>query len=984
MVTTIQFRVLGPLEARACDGRLVKLGAAKQRSLLAALLLHPNRFVSLDRLIDALWTGQPPRAAVGATRTYVSALRQSLGLTGSVCGCRLVAEAGGYRLVLAPGDLDSLMFEELASKGQRALAGGDPALAADQLQRALDLWRGRPLEDVTAGAWLDVEAARLAERRLAVQEAYIEARLALGQHTALLAEVRPLVVDHPLSERLWAHWMLALYRSGRRAEALGAFRQLRRRLVDDLGVEPGQPLQRLHQQILAADPGLDLADTEAGVESRDPSRPPAQLPPDVPAFSGRTAHLRHLDALLDDACTDRSTAVLITAVAGTAGVGKTALAVHWAHRVAERFGDGQLYVNLRGFDPTGTPMTPAEAIRGFLDALAVPLKRIPTSLPAQAALYRSLLAGRRVLVVLDNARDAEQVRPLLPGSPGCLVVVTSRNQLPSLVATEGAQPLVLDLLTVPEARQMLTRRLGAERVAAEPEATDDIISSCARLPLALAIVAARAATHRRFPLAALAEELRDPDRGLDAFAGGETAADVRAVFSWSYRTLSAPAARLFRLLGLLPGPDIATPAAASLAGSSVRGVRARLAELAQAHLVIEHTPGRFGFHDLLRAYATELAHIHDGEAERRVALHRVLDHLLHTAHAANLLLNPHRDQITLAAPQPRVTAEGFAERAQAMAWFTAEHAVLLTTVDRAADAGFDTHAWHLAWALHEFFERRGHWHDWAVTQLAALHATQRLADRPGQAHAHCDLAAAYNRVGRYDDAHRHLRQALDLYGELGDLTGQATTHYNLAWVFFDRRNHHREALSHAERALHLYRVTGHLAGQAKALNGVGWYRAQLGDHKRALASCRHAVALHRQLGDHLGEAASSDTLGYVHHQLGQYQHAIACYRNALDLYRAVGERYGEGETLAHLGDTHDVAGESDSARSRWQQALTIFDELDHPDAEKIRARLHRLAEPDVASVGAMASAPHRAASDQPGRGHPPAAIGPESGSSPIR
>jgi hypothetical protein len=379
--------------------------------------------------------------------------------------------------------------------------------------------------------------------------------------------------------------------------------------------------------------------------------------------------------------------VVVAAIAGTAGIGKTALAVHWAHRVADRFPDGQLYVNLRGFDPSGSPMAPAEAVRGFLDGLQVPPQGIPASLEAQAGLYRSLLAGRRMLVLLDNARDAGQVAPLLPGAPGCLVLVTSRNQLPGLVAAAGAHPVALDLLSRDEAVQLLARRLGDDRLTAEPDATDELVTWCAGLPLALAIVAARVATHPAFPLAVLADQLREARDGLDGFDAGDTTTDARAVFSWSYRALSAPAARLFRLLGLHPGADVTTGAAASLAGLPPAHVRPMLAELASAHLVTEHTPGRYAFHDLLRAYAGELAHTMDTGTDRWAATRRLLDHYLHIAHAADLLLYRHGETITLPPPEPAVAAAHLGDYDQAMAWFTAEHRVLLAAIDHAARTG---------------------------------------------------------------------------------------------------------------------------------------------------------------------------------------------------------------------------------------------------------------------------------------------------------
>jgi tetratricopeptide (TPR) repeat protein len=663
---------------------------------------------------------------------------------------------------------------------------------------------------------------------------------------------------------------------------------------------------------------------------------PRQLPPTLPGFIGRVVQLDELDAQLT---TDgRPSVVAISALSGTAGVGKTTLAVCWAHRVADRFPDGQLYVNLRGFDPTGTMMTPAEAVRGFLEALDVAPQRVPTNLPAQLSLYRSLLADRRVLVVLDNARDVDHVRPLLPGSPTCLTVVTSRNQLSGLVATEGARPITVDLLSSAEAWQLLARRLSADRVTAEPQPVDQIIERCARLPLALAVVAARAAAHPGFPLATLAAELREAGGRLNAFDCGDPVTDVRAVFSWSYRSLTADAARLFRLLGLHPGPDIGTPAAASLAGISLGQVRRLLTELARAHLVTEHAPGRFSFHDLLRAYAAELADTLDGADTRRMAMHRVLDHYLHTAHAAALLLQPGRDPISLAPAQSRTTPESLADYGQAMAWLTADRRVLFAAAGYASGNGFDTHAWQLAATLVDFLLRRGHWHDHIAIQRTALASAQRAGDRSGQANAHRDLARALARLGSYEEAHSHYRHALDLFEELGDNTGKARTHRGLC-AMLDLQDRHQEALHQAQQALDLYRAAGHLAGQASALNAVGWSHAILGDHRQALVYCEHALTLLRQTGDRHGEANTWDSLGYIHHHLGRHRQAASCYRRALELFKKIGDRYDEADTLTRLGDTYCAAGHPEAGRRTWQHALTILDELGHPDADRVRGKL---------------------------------------------
>ena len=673
---------------------------------------------------------------------------------------------------------------------------------------------------------------------------------------------------------------------------------------------------------------------------------PRQLPAAAAGFAGRAAELEALTSLLEEAAPPGGT-VVISAVDGTAGIGKTALAVQWAHQVAGRFPDGQLYVNLRGFDPAGPPMTPAEAVRGFLDAFEVPAVRIPVSLDAQAALYRSLLAGRRVLVVLDNARDTGQVRPLLPGSPGSSVVVTSRNRLTSLIA-DGAHPLTVELFTLTDARQMLARRLGADRVAAQPQAVQQIIARCARLPLALSIVAARAAAHPDFPLTALAEELRDAEGRLPALDAGEAATSVTAVFSWSYRQLSDPAARLFRLLGLHPGPDITAPAAASLAAVPLTAARPMLAELYRANLITEHTPGRFTFHDLLRDYATTQTRTHDPGTDRNAALQRMLDHYLHTAQAAWYLSYPHQQQaITLAPPLPGVTPEEPGDYPAAWAWFTAEYPVLLAAIQLAADTGHHTHAWQLPHTLVPFFERQGHWHDFAATHHIALTATQDHADQQGQAHAHLGIGQARAEIGRLDQARPHLQHALRLFEELGDQAGQSHAH-NYLGMTFRIQERYGEALKHMQQAVNLVRAHGgYPRGLAAALNSLGWVHALLGNAQQALAYSQQALALFQDLGDRWGEAAALDTIGYAHHHLGRHQQAAGYFEQALAIDRELGDLYSQATDYDHLGDALHAAGNTTQARHAWQQALNILDQIadvprlgtGYADPDAIRTKL---------------------------------------------
>ncbi|GGK75234.1 AfsR/SARP family transcriptional regulator [Mangrovihabitans endophyticus] len=943
-VSALRFEMLGPLRA-ARDATPLSLGPSQHRVVLGVLLLHPERPVSRPLLIDAVWGDETPTCAVNLIQRYVSALRRVLepGHTPRSASGRLVWTDAGYVLSMAESSLDLAVFDAEVSRARHAREVGDLPAAAEALRRASRLWRGVPFDGLTS-AYLDGQRDALMERRLLAVEDRIEVELALGNHRELVGELRQLVADNPLRERLPGLLMLALYRCDRQAEALTVYQAARSRLREDLGIDPAAPLRRLHQQILAADESLAAPVSAPASASRHTAvaggagpAAPSQLPHSISGFVGRQGSIERLDELMrhDGGQPD---AMTIIAIAGTAGVGKTALAVHWAHQVRDAFPDGQLYVNLRGFDPTGLVMQPDEAIRGFLDAFAVPPQRVPVSLDARAALYRSLVAGKRVLVVLDNARDASQVRPLLPGAPGCLVLVTSRDQLSGLVATQNARSVTVDLMSTDESRSILISRLGRTRVAAEDAAVEDIIESCARLPLALTIVAARAAVNPTFSLAVLADQLRDAQAGLDAFDMDDTLTDVRAVFSWSYRTLRPEAARLLRLLGLHRGPDISIAATASLAAVPTPVARRLLTELTRAHLVTEHVPGRFTFHDLLRAYAVELAEIVDGESDRRESIHRVLDHYLHTSQAAASALRAPEFPLTLAAPRAGAVVQEFDGSGPALAWFTAEHPVLLAAIAQAASTVPGPITWRLAWTATPYLYFQGHWRDQIMAQRTALHAAEQAGDIRGQGHAHLSLARACTRLGGFADADDHHEGALSLFAELDDHFALAHVHRSMS-VTLDRRERHAEALEHAEQALKLYRSAGHAAWQARALNAVGWYHARLGDPAYGLNVCEQALAMQRHLEDPQGQANTWDSLGYAHHQLGDQATAIACYNSAIERFRELGDRYNETDTLNRLGEAQLAAGDVDAARATWQRALAILDELNHGDADLIRARL---------------------------------------------
>jgi DNA-binding SARP family transcriptional activator len=931
----MQVRLLGPVDVAVAGGPR-PVNGLRRKAVLAALALHDGQVVSTGRLVDVVWGESAPATVVNSLQAHISYLRGVLGSRAAI-----LARPPGYLLNLGGDGTDARAAERLLRQGRQA---ADPALGVRDLREALALWRGRPLADVTGSAWLEEQSQRLDLLADQVRRALFEARLAAGEHAEIVPGLEQMAAANPLDEQVHGQLMLAFYRCGRQADALAVFGRLRAALAEQLGIDPGPALRDLQTAILRQDQALAAPARSPAVPLAAQPGPvpvPAQLPPAVPGFAGRSAELARLDAVLAQAERERpagSAAVVISAVSGTAGVGKTTLAVHWAHQVAPQFPDGQLYVNLRGFDPGGQPAEPAEALRGFLDALGVPQARIPDGVPARAGLYRSLVAGKRVLVVLDNASDPGQVRPLLPGSPGCLVIVTSRSDLAGLVAAEGACPVSLDLLTTAEASDLLARRLGPARVASEPEAVAEIIGRCARLPLALAIAAARAAARPGFPLAAIAAELRGATATLDPFGGTDLATDVRAVFSWSCRLLSGGAVRLFRLLGLHPGPDISVPAAASLASVTPQRARVLLAELTGAHLLSEHAPGRYACHDLLRAYAAEQARMVDPDQDRNAAIRRVLDHYLHTGHRAAIVLAPYLDPLTLATADPTVIVGEFATGQDALGWLASEHAPLLAAVHRAAAAGFSTHAWQLAWALSTLLLRRGLWDQVDAVCEVGLDAARRTGDAAGQARCLHRLANRYAKSGRIHESVSALQQALRHFESVGDLANRATIHTTLLWVAVQQQRP-ADALSHALRAQELFSAAGNRAGQTVVLADIGYCRAMLGDYQQALACCEQALAEVQEAGDRGSEASVWDSLGYVHHERGDHQQAIICYQRAVDICRERTDRYNEAAALNTLGDVHHSAGDTRAARRAWTQALRILDQLGHPDSDPVRAKL---------------------------------------------
>ncbi|SOE06845.1 AfsR/SARP family transcriptional regulator [Streptomyces sp. Ag109_G2-15] len=602
----MRFEVLGSLRVVRGETEL-DLGFPQQRALLGLLLVHTGRSVRMSEIVDVLWPGQPPASARNVVRRYVGALRRLLEpeLPPRAPGRRLLTRTGGYLLEADTDEVDLLCFRDLTRQGMRAAATGRPEEAVRHFADALALWRGPVATGIAEATRAHLHFSAVEREFVRTAQMAADAALLCGRSEQVLPALRRAAVLEPLDEALHARLVLSLAARGLQAEALTAYEDVRRDLAAQLGVPPGPELGAAHARVLRQEvrpAGRDAPPVRR--RSPEPFVRPAQLPPDLAVFTGRGTELETLNALADaTAATDGVPATVL--ISGMAGIGKTALAVHSAHRAADRFPDGQLHVELGGFDPRRSALEPAEALRQLLAALGVTARRMPEGVDALAGLYRGLLAGRRLLVLLDGAAGTEQLRPLLPASPGCLTVVTSRNALPGLIAA-GARPLRLDLPSAADARAALARRIGFARMTAEPEAVEEIVARCGRLPLALAVVAARATSRRDFPLAALAAELRAAHGSLDALSSAKGAADVRTAFHCSYRTLSARSARLFRLLPQHTGPLVTAGAAAALADLPVREARALLGELAEAHLVTEATPGRYALHELLRAFATEL------------------------------------------------------------------------------------------------------------------------------------------------------------------------------------------------------------------------------------------------------------------------------------------------------------------------------------------------------------------------------------------
>jgi DNA-binding SARP family transcriptional activator/Tfp pilus assembly protein PilF len=917
--------VLGPLSMRS-GGMPVELSGSGLRCLLGLLALQPGRVVSREEITEVLWATSTPKGHANQIRVYVNRLRRLLEPDSDRrTGFGVLVRAGeGYRLDLDRDGLDLLEFDDLVAQAGRAAADGQAVTAHRLLGQALRCWRGPVVGGVEPRLAQHPAAIAAAGSRAEAALAYAEVAEEAGGLPQAAGQLRRVAIDEPLHEGVHARLMLALAAAGQQAAALEVFEAVRRRLDEELGIEPGTELRAaqarvLRQQVPVEAPGAGGHGARNGQGGDGPvANPrwvrPAQLPAAVAGFTGRAEELARLDAVL---VRDLSPATTIVAVDGTAGVGKTALAVHWAHRVRDRFADGQLYVDLRGY-ATGDPLRPIDALAGFLRALGTPAEQVPVQVEDAAGMYRSLLADRRVLVLLDNARDAEHVRPLLPGTPGCLALVTSRVRLTGLVARDGATRVSVGVLTADGAGALLAHLLGVDRSTAEPVAVADLAQACAYLPLALRIAAANVLDRADQSVTGYLDDLTVGDR-LTALEVDDQAA-VRTAFALSHARLDPSAQRLFRLLGAVPGSDVTVEAAAALAGTSSTRARDLLNILIRAHLLDEHAPGRYTTHDLLRRYAAELAQRHDNDLEQ--ALQRLYDHQLSTVDAAAGLLYPQSLRLPVPVARSGARPVAFADEGAALDWLDAERSNLLAIVTHTAEHGPRPVAWRLADALRGYLNLRMHTVDWLAAAHAAASAAVAGGDPQARAAAELNLATYHWYRGHYPRAIEHETRFLDLAHRVGWIDGQAAGLANLG-ALYAMIGRLEQSTENLVEGLSLKRRTGDVAGQAIGLNNLGFVRYQQGrlhragdDHTRALELCRH-------IGSRSGQADSLAHLGMVRHLVGHLDRAVDHLTEALGLHREIGDRVGEAGTLASLAAVHIDAGRPDHAVDLAGAALAL-------------------------------------------------------------
>lgn len=918
-----EFRLLGPLEVLV-DGAPAEVGRSPVRALLACLLLEPNQVVPMDRLVDTLWEEDPPASARTIIQGYVSRLRKMFGERGP----EIITRAPGYLLRVDPERIDAHRARTRISRAH----GLEPAERARLLSEALTLWRGPVLADIAGSRLYRTIAPNLDELHLLALEERIAADLELGRHQQLIAELSTLVDRHPLRERLTGQLMLANYRAGHRAEAQDRYHELRHRLSGELGLDPGPELRELYEKLLRDDPGLrnPARHDVPGLGMRRPV--PAELPPAPAGFVGRYGELGSLDDMLAG---HEAGSSLITVLIGTAGVGKSALALTWAHRVAEEFPDGQLYASLRGFDSEREPLTPGEALTSMLKTLGVAADAIPVELDDRTALYRSLLAKRKVMVVLDNARDSDQVRPLLPGSAASLVVVTSRRRLDGLVVRAGARVLPLETLPTETAIELLDRAGVPGKSAAEPDAAAELADLCGGLPLALRIAAARLAANPGRGVSDLVHELADERNRLHALDIDDDAdTSVRRAFDISYRSLPPVHAETFRLLGLVPGHTFTAHAVAALCGIEPSAAQRRLRALALAHLVSEPEPDRFGMHDLLRAYARELPTEPDSDI---AALRRLLAHYLGTADHARRFLRPARDDLDFTGePRPEITS-----RTQALEWFDAEWPNLVAAVRAANGGGLHCLAWPLVRLQFNYLMVRCPWEDWIRIYTDGLHSARAVDDPAGQVLMSAGLGVAYARSGQLDQALRYYEDSYAVAVTTGNPERLAMTQVNLSSVLF-RLHRYDEAKTHCQDALRVYRDLGDRYFVAGALNNLAMVEQVNGELEEALAHLREAEALYRDADDLETLAMVLNNCGEVGIELGRLDDGERCHHEALEVALQCGSAMRQAAAYLGLGDAARLRGDVNVARTRWDTALAIFEAEGSPQVTEVRSRLEEV------------------------------------------
>ncbi|WP_066944075.1 AfsR/SARP family transcriptional regulator [Microtetraspora fusca] len=870
----MQFRLLGQTEV-LIDGATVPLPGPRQRALLAALLLSANRPITVDHLVDAVWGEEPPASAGPNLRQHLTALRRRLGTEAS----RIVGRPGrGYLIEVRPGELDLDVFTGLV---QQARGRAEPEEVVDLLSQALALWRGEPLQDVLPYPIFTAAATRFREYRIATLEEWFDARLSLGHHEDVLPELRAQVVEHPLRERLWGLLMRGLCQAGRQGDALKAFLQARRTLAEELGIAPGVELQELHMSILAAESGLP--GPRPTPRKQEDVAAPWHLPRAVSHFTGRADHLAELDRLADVAGRIDAGTVVISAIAGGGGVGKTALAVHFGHHAVGRFPHGQLFVNLRGFDPSRPPTSAGDALEYLLQALGVDSGKIPEQEDQRAALYRSLLSDKRMLVVLDNAVDAEQVRPLLPGKPGCLTVVTSRNRLAGLVARDGAHRLTLGALSPAEAVELLGRIIGGDRLDAEPAAVHRIARLCGHLPLALRIAAERAMIDSRLSLTALADDLADERNRLDVLeVDDDGATSIRAVLSWSYRALPTKAARMFRLLSLHPGPEFGLEAAAALCDLTPDETGPLVDALADCHLLEVTHDGRYRFHDLVRVYAAH-SMAQDEPSERAAATHRLLDWYLRTAAAGRSMLTPDAQRRLPDGKPGRCPALVFTTREEALAWYELERVNLVASVRTGVEVGHLTLVSLLSRNMLDYFYIKSRWAEQMEVYRNGTDAARRSGRGSDEAAILIAMGSALRERRKYSQAINAIRRAIDLQRSMGE--GEAS---------------------------------------GRAIIGLAITYIQIRCYDEAKERLYEALAQVRTDEDRYGEASALVNLGYVCLDQNEFEDALRWSRESLDIWRAIEDPRGEGYSLDCMAKAHEGLRRPGDALSYFEQAVAVL------------------------------------------------------------